>query len=113
RTMAEAEHKFSELKALNEWRRQYRTAIIGRIRSESLRQTDCRLLLETDFDENLAHFADGFACAAYRKSSKETRSICRMANRAVPRTWRGLMQCLIQLGMGVPRNERELRSIVT
>jgi hypothetical protein len=112
RSMLELETKLPELKRFNEWRRQYAASIIAGIRGESLRGTDCRLLLETGFDSELADVVDGFACAAYRQNPAETLQSCRNANRAAPRDWHGLMQCLVQLGLGVPQNEKQLRGIV-
>lgn len=112
RSMAELEARQPALKAYSDWRQNYSRSIIKRIRNNSLGGTDCRLLLETGFDEELAGAVDGFATAAYQQPPENVFKICRSANRARPRTWNGLMQCFIQLGMGVPRTKDQLHGIV-
>lgn len=112
RTMAELESNSPEIKRFNEWRKKISDSFIGEIKTESLKGTSCRLLLQSPFDSTLADVADGFACGAYQKSPAETLKICRAGRAAVSKNWNGLFQCFIQLGMGVPENEKQLHGIV-
>ena len=70
------------------------------------------MLLQTEFDAELADVVDGFACAAYGRSPLETARICTQAAAAKPSEWQGLLQCFIQLGVGVPRDQNELKEII-
>jgi hypothetical protein len=111
-SLSELEDRSAPLRDYNHWRAKHARWIIQRIKSESLRGTACRLLLQTGYDEALSPVVDGFACAAYRQNPNETLATCRSATRATQGKWNGLMQCLVQLGLGIPDSEKQLRSIV-
>ncbi len=111
-SMAEMESKSKDLKKFNVWRRLFVHELVAEIKSESLRGTECRLLLQSGFDPELADVVDGFACGAYQKTAQETLASCRTGSSVLPRDWPGLMQCFIQLGMGVPKSEQQLREII-
>ncbi len=113
RRMEDLEARSPELRKFNEWRRNFARSLVTAIKCDALKDTGCRLLLQTPFDPALADVVDGFACDAFRKSPAETRLICKEAKETVPRGWKGLFQCLIQLGMGVPKSENELRRIIS
>jgi hypothetical protein len=108
RTIAELESRCPELARFNAWRKTVVRSLLGEIKLESLKGTSCRLLLQSGFDPHLAGIADGFACVAYNNSPEETEAICREGHRCLPVSWKGLFQCLVQLGMGVPRSEAQL-----
>ena len=82
------------------------------IKTESLRGTHCKLLLQTPFDSALAETADGFACGAYRETPENVLHICRKETASLPSNWGGLFQCFIQLGMGIPTTDKQLQEIV-
>jgi hypothetical protein len=112
KSMAELEGRSPPVRRYNNWREEFARSVIKRIRTHALKGTNCRLLLETGWDDQLAEVVDGFACIAYRASPQRTLGICRDATHIQNKKWSGLMQCLVQLGMGVPRSEKELQSIV-
>lgn len=112
RLMAELETRLPELRRFNQWRKKTAAALISRIKHEALAGTDCRLLLQSEFDADLAKVVDGFACAAYQKNPAQTLAICRQARTRAGRHWHGLLQCFVQLGMGVPQSRRQLREII-
>ncbi len=112
-SMIELEARLPELKGFNLWRKRFIHSLITSIKSEALRGTNCRLLLQTEFEPELEDIADGFSCFAFQKSPPETFSICRKAKSTLPKNWNGLLQCGVQLGMGVPKNERQLREIIS
>jgi hypothetical protein len=111
--MQQLEVACPELRKFNAWRKTFLDSLIVAIKTQALSSTDCRLLLQTNFDPALAGVVDGFACGAYGKTGPETALICRHSNAAVPCDWNGLLQCFIQLGAGVPASERQLRSIIS
>jgi hypothetical protein len=113
RHMRELEIKCPELQKFNAWRKTFLDSLITAIKTQALAATNCRLLLQSNFDPALALVADGFACGAYGKTGPETASICRQAKAAVPRDWNGLLQCFIQLGAGIPASEKQLREIIS
>jgi len=113
RRMQQLEAACPELQKFNVWRKTFLDSLIAAIKTQALITTDCRLLLQTPFDPALAGVADGFACGAYGRTGPETASICRQAKAAVPRDWNGLLQCFIQLGVGIPANEKQLRAIIS
>ena len=55
---------------------------------------------------------DGFATWAYGKAPNEVLDIVKHGHAQLPLNWRGEFPCLIRLGIGVPRNEEQLREIV-
>jgi hypothetical protein len=110
--MADLEEKSVEVGRFNAWREAVAASLIWDIKQESLKGTNCRLLLQTGYEEDLATAVDGFACSAYGKSSAETLEICRESSRAVPPDWEGEFNCYVRLGLGVPRDSAELRGIV-
>jgi hypothetical protein len=112
-SMAELESSSSDLRKFNLWRKKYCNSLIAEIKSKALRGTDCRLLLQSGFEPELADVVDGFACGAYRKTPAETSSICREAKSLLPEDWNGLFQCFIQLGMDIPESKIQLKNIVT
>ena len=111
-SMAEFEHRFPDAKKFNAWRKTFLNSLITSLKQEALAGTDCRLLLQTGFDPDLGDVVDGFACFAFQKYPGETLSICSEAKRSVPVKWNGLLQCCVQLGMGVPESEEHLRKII-
>jgi hypothetical protein len=111
-SMAELETHSPELKKFNTWRKAFSNQLIFEIKMESLKGTNCRLLLQTPFEPALANVADGFGCGAYKETPDATRTICAQARAALPLDWNGLLQCFIQLGMGVPENEVQLQRII-
>lgn len=111
-SMKQAEALLPELKRLNAWRAGFLNAMLSEIRTRSLAGTTCRLLLQTGPDPAAAELVDGFACASYQQTPARTLTICRKASRQLPRNWSGLLQCFVQLGMGVPASESQLRAIV-
>jgi hypothetical protein len=111
-SMQRLERRSPALKKFNLWRKAFANDLVKEIKEHALRGTDCRLLLQTPFDPVLEGVADGFACIAYGTPPLQTRSICRQSVAALPRNWPGILQCLVQLGMGVPESERQLRGIV-
>jgi len=111
-SMAELESHSPEVKKFNDWRKTFSDSFIVEIKTESLKGTSCRLLLQSPFDAALAAVADGFACGAYQKTPAETLKICRAGHAAVPKNWEGLFQCFIQLGMGIPESEKQLHGII-
>jgi len=112
RSMAEAEAVIPELGAFRRWQQTYIKSLLTEIRKESLAGSSCRLLLQTGFDTTLAGVVDGFACASYHETAAATLRICEEASRSVRGEWDGLMQCLIQLGMGIPESEEDLGRII-
>lgn len=110
-SVAEVEDRFPELKKFEAWRRTFLASLIHEVKSEALDGTDCRLLLQSGYDAELASGVDGFACGAYQKTPLATLAIAREAKRDAV-GWNGLLQCFVQLGMGVPRSERQLRELV-
>lgn len=113
RRMRDLEAKCPELQKFNAWRKRFLELLITAIKTESLKATECRLLLQSGFDPALAGVVDGFACGAYGKTGPETASICLHAKAAISRDWNGLLQCFIQLGCGVPASEKQLREIIS
>jgi hypothetical protein len=113
RRMEELEAECPELLKFNGWRKTFLNSLVTAIKIEALKATDCRLLLQSEFDPALADAVDGFACGAYGKTGPETLSICRQAKTRIPRDWNGILQCFIQLGAGIPANERQLREIIS
>ncbi|MDB6026639.1 MAG: hypothetical protein JWM68_2862, partial [Verrucomicrobiales bacterium] len=111
-SMIELESHSPAIQQFNHWRRKFLVSLIASIKSESLAGTNCRLLLQSEFEPELAGVVDGFSCFAFTKTSAETQSICESARQAIPNDWKGLLQCCIQLGMGVPQSEQDLRDII-
>jgi len=93
------------------WRESFGRQLITEIKNESLRGTECRLLLQSEFDPQLKDVVDGFATASYRKTPGETAAICQSA-RLRAKDWKGLLQCFVQLGMGTPASSEELHQII-
>jgi len=110
--MAELGATHPELEKFRAWRTFFFQSFVAEIKKSSLKGTSCRLLLQTGFDPSLKGLVDGFGCGAYQKNAVETGRICRAACRDIPAEWKGLLQCFIQLGMGVPKSETQLRQII-
>ncbi len=110
--MNDLEARFPEVGKFNEWRRYFLVGLIKSIRSEALVGTSCRLLLQTPFESELQNDVDGFSCFSFGKGAGETEAICREATQGLPENWNGIVQCCVQLGMGIPRTEIELHEII-
>jgi hypothetical protein len=112
RSMSELESSCPELRKFNAWRQNYLNLLITEIKAEPLKGTSCRLLMQTQYDRALDGVADGFGCASYEKAPAETLTICRDFKGGMPKNWTGLLQCFVQLGMGIPSSEEEMRAII-
>jgi hypothetical protein len=112
-SMAELEDRSPELKAYNQFRRQLASDLIVEIKQESLKGTTCKLLLQSGYQQDVAHAVDGFACGAYGQPPEKVLEIVRGATGKVPAEWKGDFPCFIRLGMGVPSNPEQLRAIVS
>lgn len=112
RTMADLEENSIGLGRFNNWRRLTAETLIMEIRRESLKKTDCRLIMLGGYQTGLAAAADGFSCMAYGMSASETMDICAGFRKEVPSSWKGLLACHVRLGMGRPNDAGELRAIV-
>lgn len=112
RSMAELEHRSSPVKKFNAWRKAFSNKLIRELKTHSLAGTDCRLLVQTGVDADLADAVDGFACFAFGTSPSRTSAICKSEGVTVPENWNGIVQCCIQLGCGVPTSEKQLFQIV-
>ena len=110
--MAEFEAAHPTFEKFLAWRRSFFQSFVSEIKQSSLKGTDCRLLLQTGFDASSKELVDGFGCGAYQKNAVETARICRAARKDIPAEWEGLLQCFIQLGMGVPKSETQLQQII-
>lgn len=110
--LAELGAAHPELEKFLSWRTVFFQLFVAEIKKSSLKGTNCRLLLQTGFDPSLKGLVDGFGCGAYQKNAAETAKICRDARKNIPTEWNGLLQCFIQLGMGVPKSETQLRQII-
>lgn len=113
RSVAEMEDRSPELKAYNRFRQALADELIVEIKQESLKGTSCKLLLQGGYQAEVAHAADGFACAAYGQPAETVLATVRRAVAAAPAGWKGEFPCFIRLGMGVPANPEQLRAIVT
>lgn len=112
-SIAEVEERSPDLKAYNQFRRQLATDLIVEIKQEALKGTACRLLMQSGYQAEIAHVADGFACGAYGQPPEKALEIVRRATGAVPAGWTGDFPCFIRLGMGVPASAEQLRAIVS
>lgn len=111
-SVAEAEDRSPDLKAYNQFRRQLSRDLIVEIKQEALKGTSCKLLMQSGYDAELAHVADGFACGAYGQLPEQVLETVRKATSAVPAGWSGEFPCFIRLGMGVPASAEQLKGIV-
>jgi len=112
-SVAEVEDRSPELKAYNQFRRQLANDLIVEIKQEALKGTACRLLLQSGYQAEIAHVADGFACGAYGQTPDGVLDVVRRATAPLPAGWKGEFPCFIRLGMGIPANPEQLRAIVT
>lgn len=110
--LGEVEAQSDAFRAFRIWRKNFTNAFIREIKQESLRGTSCRLILQTPFDSEIADVVDGFACGAYGQSPAQVSQTCRRFKKSLSRDWASLAQCFIQLGIGVPASEAELRKII-
>jgi hypothetical protein len=94
------------------WRENVVHRLVSEIKTGCFRAEHCRLLQQTSFDPGLSKSVNGFACVAFEKSAPETLRICRDLRNSSG-DWNGLLQCLIQLGNGIPRSEHELLEIIS
>ncbi|MGH8639246.1 MAG: hypothetical protein ACREUZ_19095, partial [Burkholderiales bacterium] len=60
-SVAELEERSPDLKAYNEFRRQLANDLIVEIKQEALKGTSCKLLMQSGYQAEIAHAADGFA----------------------------------------------------
>lgn len=112
-TLADVESRSPDLKAYNQVRRQLATDLIVEIKQQALQGTACKLLMQSGYQADIAHVADGFACGAYGQPPEKVVEIVRRARAAVPAEWKGDFPCFIRLGMGVPASADQLRAIVS
>jgi hypothetical protein len=112
-SVAEVEDRSPALKAYNQFRRQLASDLIVEIKEEALKGTACRLLLQSGYQADVAHVADGFACGAYGQAPAAVLEVVQRATAPVPAGWKGEFPCFIRLGMGVPANPEQLRAIVS
>ena len=112
-SMSEAEDRSPDLKAYNQFRRQLANDLIVEIKQESLKGTNCKLLLQSGYQQEVAGAVDGFACGAYGQPPEKVLEITRTATSRLPAGWKGDFPCFIRLGMGVPATSGQLRAIVT
>ena len=112
-SVAELEDRAPALKAYNQFRRQLARELVVEIKQDALKGTACKLLMQSGYDPELAHVADGFACGAYGQKPEQVLETVRRARAAVPAGWDGDFPCFIRLGMGVPDSAAQLRAIVT
>jgi hypothetical protein len=110
--MAELEQRSPALLAFNSWRRSYAASVVADIKSNALRGTNCRLLLQTPYEHELRDVIEGFACWAYGDRPPRVAEICRATREPIPAAWPGILQCFVRLGMGVPESEAELHQII-
>jgi hypothetical protein len=111
-SVAELERRSPALRAFNTWRRSFAASVVADIRSNALRGTNCRVLLQTPHQDELRDVVEGFACWAYGERPPRVAEICRAAREPIPAGWAGILQCLVRLGMGVPRSEAELHETI-
>jgi hypothetical protein len=111
-SVAEVEDSSPELKAYNQFRRQLANDLIVEIKQEALKGTPCKLLMQSGYQTEIAHVADGFACGAYGQPPGKVLEVVQRATAPVPAEWKGDFPCFIRLGMGVPANPEQLRAIV-
>jgi hypothetical protein len=111
-SVAEVEDSSPELKAYNQFRRQLANDLIVEIKQEALKGTSCKLLMQSGYQTEIAHVADGFACGAYGQPPAKVLEVVQRATAPVPAEWKGDFPCFIRLGMGVPANPEQLRAIV-
>jgi hypothetical protein len=111
-SVGEAEERFPDLRAYNQFRRQLARDLIVEIKQEALKGTSCKLLMQSGYDPDLAHVVDGFACGAYGQPPEQVLQTVRKATAAVPANWSGDFPCFIRLGMGIPGSAAQLREIV-
>jgi hypothetical protein len=112
-SVAEVEDRSPELKAYNQFRRQLANDLIVEIKQEALKGTACRLLMQSGYQAEIAHVADGFACSAYGQPPDNVLDVVRRATAPLPAGWKGEFPCFIRLGMGIPGNPEQLRAIVS
>jgi len=98
--------------AFQRWRHQQSDSLVTAIRQESLKGTNCKLLLQSEYRAELAHFVHGFGCGAYQQRPAQVADTCRKAARRLPAEWEGLFQCFVQLGCGVPNSRKQLQAIL-
>jgi hypothetical protein len=111
-SVAEVEERSPDLKAYNQFRGQLATDLIVEIKHEALKGTSCKLLMQSGYQAEIAHVADGFACSAYGQPPERVLEIVQRATAPRPADWKGDFPCFIRLGMGIPANPEQLRAIV-
>jgi hypothetical protein len=111
-SVAEVEDRSPALKAYNQFRRELANDLIVEIKQEALKGTACRLLMQSGYQAEIAHVADGFACGAYGQPPDAVLEVVRRATAPLPAGWKGEFPCFIRLGMGIPANPEQLRAIV-
>ncbi len=111
-SMNELEDRSSALKAYNRCLTRLADSLVLEIKQEALKGTSCKLLMQTGYQMEIALACDGFATWAYGKAPNEVLDIVKHGRAQIPANWQGEFPCLIRLGMGVPRDEMQLRDIV-
>lgn len=112
RSIAELEERSADLKAYNRFRQALADELIVEIKQEALKGTACKLLLQSGYQADVAHVADGFACGAYGQPPETVLATVRRGAAALPAGWKGDFPCFIRLGMGIPSSPEQLRAIV-
>lgn len=112
-SVAEVEERSPELKAYNQFRRQLANDLIVEIKQEALKGSSCKLLMQSGYQAEIAHAADGFACGAYGQPPEKVLEVVQRATAPLPAGWKGDFPCFIRLGMGIPANPEQLRAIVS
>jgi hypothetical protein len=111
-SMAELENRSPDLKAYNQFRRQLADSILIEIKQEALKGTSCKMLLQSGYQKEVAHVADGFASGVYGKLPADVLKIVGQGRARIPADWKGDYPCFVRLGMGVPASQPQLREIV-
>lgn len=111
-SMSDLENRVPELKAYNQFRRQLADSMIVEIKQEALKGTSCKMLLQSGYQKEVAHVADGFASGVYGKLPADVLKIVGQGRARIPEDWKGDYPCFVRLGMGVPASQEQLREIV-
>ena len=112
-TMAELEARSSDLKAYNEFRQRLADSLVFEIKQEAIKGTACKLLMGDLYQQGVADACDGFGTYnTYGKPPDKVLEIVKQAVAEIPSTWKGAFHTYIQLGMGIPASEQQLREIV-
>jgi hypothetical protein len=112
-TMAELEARSPDLKSYNEFRQKLADSLVAEIKTEVLKGTSCKLLSEEPYQRAIADYCDGFGTYyTYAQPPAKVLEIVKHAVAEIPDSWKGSFYTYIQLGMGIPIDEQQLRDIV-